>query len=123
MTAQVYEFTMPLRTISEANDRAHWRARHERHRDQRLHTSMWMRKMLHRDHVKLSLPAVVTLTRIAHRKLDDGDNLPMSLKHVRDEIAAQLGVDDANPLITYQYKQEKCLRGKYGVRVNFEVKK
>lgn len=51
----------------------------------------------------------VTLTRFAPSKrgLDD-DNLPKSLKHVRDGVAFALGVlDDADPRYRWIYKHEQ----------------
>ena len=31
-----------------------------------------------------------------------------------------LGIDDASPLLTWEYEQEKCKRGQYGVRIQVE---
>jgi hypothetical protein len=50
---------------------------------------------------------VVRLTRLAPRTLDPGDNLPTSLKGVRDQVATWLGVDDRSPLVRFEYAQEK----------------
>lgn len=49
-------------------------------------------------------PVTVTLTRLAAKKLDD-DNLRRAMKPVRDEVAAWLGMDDADPRITWRYDQ------------------
>jgi hypothetical protein len=59
-----------------------------------------------------ALPVVVTLTRIAPRRLDS-DNLQGGCKAARDEVAAWLGVDDADPRVEWRYEQSKAL----GVRV------
>lgn len=39
------------------------------------------------------------------RLLDEGDNLPFSLKPLRDRVAASLGIDDADPRVTWKYHQ------------------
>jgi hypothetical protein len=49
---------------------------------------------------------VVKLTRVAPRALDD-DNLRGALKSVRDGLASWLKVDDATPLVRWEYGQEK----------------
>jgi hypothetical protein len=54
--------------------------------------------------MRFPLPVVVKLTRIGQKRLDD-DNLRPALKAVRDCVAAWLGVDDANPLIRWEYGQ------------------
>lgn len=65
------------------------------------------------------LPRMVVLTRIGPRKMDS-DNLAISFKHVRDEIAAQYGVDDGSELYDWVYAQESRGKGVYAVRI--EVK-
>ncbi len=50
--------------------------------------------------------AAVLLERISRGKLDD-DNLRGALKAVRDEVAAQLGVDDGDARVLYEYAQSK----------------
>ena len=62
---------------------------------------------------KAELPVTVKLTRIGPRTMDS-DNCIAGLKACRDGIAARLGVDDADPRITWEYAQE---RGEYGLRV------
>ena len=63
-------------------------------------------------------PIVVTLTRIAPRLLDVGDNLSGgSLKSLRDGIADWLGVPDNDPRVTWLYDQRKGEPKKYAVEV------
>lgn len=47
----------------------------------------------------------VRLTRVSPGTLDD-DAVPAALKHVRDGVAARLRVDDASPLVRWEYAQE-----------------
>jgi hypothetical protein len=50
--------------------------------------------------------------------LCDDDNLQGACKAIRDEIAKLCGVDDGpKGPIKWEYAQEKCKRGQYGVRV------
>ena len=98
---------LPLRLVSEANIRCHWSIRARRvkaHRNAAIAVP------------KAALPCVVTLTRIAPRKLDD-DNLRSACKGVRDGISDRLGVADNDPRITWAYGQEKGKPKQYAVRV------
>jgi hypothetical protein len=46
----------------------------------------------------------VLIVRYGRRTLDD-DNLATSYKNFRDELAAQLGIDDGDPRIKFSYDQ------------------
>lgn len=96
--------TIPMRTVSEANQHRHWRKRQRRAKSQR-HTA-WVHTLKLLGGTGKALPLVVTLTRIAPRKLDD-DNLRGALKAVRDGVADALGVDDGDDRVTWLYSQRK----------------
>ncbi len=96
---------LPLRLVSLANMREHWRTRARRAKQHRMACIAIP---------KARVPCTVLITRLAPRTLDD-DNLQGAAKSVRDGIADRLGVDDADPRITWLYAQEKC--SEYGVRV------
>ena len=66
--------------------------------------------------MRFPLPVIVRLTRIGQKRLDD-DNLRMALKAVRDCVAAWLGVDDANPLIRWEYGQRAGFVGGCLIRI------
>ena len=109
--------SLPIKAVSLTNQREHWATRASRaraHREAvawawRAHPKLWPRVP--------KLPCVVTITRVGPRILDS-DNLQGAGKHVRDEVARQIGVDDADPRIVWRYEQE---RGKgYEVRVEIE---
>lgn len=102
---------LPIRTVSEANRRGHWRRHADRIREQR-----WLTKTYLHGLALPKLPAEITLTRITpHARGFDSDNVASSLKAVRDGVADAYGVDDGSPLYTWKYWQE---RGKdYGVRI------
>ena len=61
-------------------------------------------------------PYVVTLTRVGPRRIDS-DNAVSAFKHVRDEIAARIGINDGDTRIAWLYRQE---RGPFSVRVRVE---
>jgi hypothetical protein len=100
---------LPIKTVSLTNQREHWRTRYKRTKYQREAVSMLMPK-------GVPVPCTVRLTRISSGVLDD-DNLPASLKSVRDQIAALSGVDDADPRIKWVYAQERINKRQYEVRV------
>lgn len=62
------------------------------------------------------VPCTVKMIRLSSGKLDS-DNLQGALKSIRDGIADALGVKDNDPRVTWEYVQEKCRRGEFGIRV------
>ena len=97
-----------VRLVSEANEHTHYSERAKRASSQRMVVAAVLRSAR-----RVAVPCVVAITRIAPRDLDT-DNLQGSAKHVRDEVAAWLGVDDRDPRVTWHVGQE---RGAYSVRV------
>lgn len=98
-----FSLTLPIKTVSEANARGKWQ-QIRRKADQPLKVKVWMDLYRNR---RPSLPVTVRLTRIGPKALDRGDNLPASLKAVRDEVAAAYGQGDGegSPL-EFDYWQE-----------------
>lgn len=92
---------LPLRIVSVANLREHWRTRAGR---AKLHRAT--AKAVMRAHKPPALPITVTLTRISPRSLDD-DNLAAAFKACRDGVADWLGLPDNHPGIRWQYAQRK----------------
>lgn len=111
---------IPIKTISEGNCFEPWQTRHRRHKSQKKAVFYAMLPIKY----QLGLPCTITLIRQASRFLDVGDNLPMSMKFIRDGIAEQITGDfvpgraDNNPGFTWKYDQEKSK--KYGVKIIFE---
>ena len=62
---------------------------------------------------------VVSLVGLRRRTLDD-DNFVGACKHLRDAIAASLGIDDGDKRIIWQYGQQHT-QGREGVLVHIEV--
>lgn len=109
----------PIRTVSELNDRSRWgQIRRKKRQRQDIR---WILNVS----PKPSLPCAVLMTRIAPRALDQGDNLNSAFKAIRDEIAAWLGIDDADPLVSWRYSQRRGATREYAVEITFieEAKK
>ena len=102
---------IPLKTVSEANVRCHWRVKAQRVKNQRFSVAAALSGK------KLPpLPAVICMTRIGPRKLDS-DNLAISFKACRDEVAKAYGIDDGREdMYFWTYAQQ---RGpEYGVEIS-----
>lgn len=111
---------LPIRTVSEANAHTHWRERARRAKTQRLAAGVRVLAAIGLAPAP-QLPLVITLTRIAPRKLDS-DNLAGSLKHVRDGIADVLGFNDRDERCTWVYDQQRgAVAGSYSVLVGIEA--
>ena len=112
------EVKIPIRLVSEANISDHWTKKHKRKQKVRLLLLSYLP-----DLSKCQLPCKVTLTRIAPRKLDKEDNLPMAFKYVKDFLADKLipgkaaGRSDDDERIEWNYEQEKGDPKEYAVYI------
>ena len=106
--------TLPLATVSLANEHTHWRTRSTRVKAQRPLVIACLRATGQR----AELPCVVVLTRTAPRQLDD-DNAVSACKGVRDSVAQFIGVDDRDPRVTWHVAQAK---GKVSVRIEIRAR-
>jgi hypothetical protein len=115
--AQAVRLEIPLTLPSEANLREHWRPKAERAKAQRAAIALAMGRRLR----ALRHPTakfVITMTRQAPRELDE-DNLAGAFKHVKDEVALQLGFkDDRGKRLGWRRAQAK---GPVAVVVEVEV--
>jgi hypothetical protein len=70
-----------------------------------------------------SRPRSVVVSLVGHRRriLDD-DNFVGACKHLRDSIAASIGLDDGDPCLRWEYSQHQT-RGAEGVVVTIQVAK
>jgi hypothetical protein len=88
---------VPIHVISSANARdAHWGQRKARTDAQRAAVAYALRGL-----PLPELPAVVTMTRVG-KKVLDSDNHAAALKSCRDQVAAEYGVDDADPRLVFE---------------------
>ena len=116
--------SVPIKTVSELNVVEHWAKRAKRAKEQRALTAMVLANAAASGDITgaITLPALVTITRIAPRELDS-DNLAASQKHIRDGVADWLNVDDRHhERVAYQYKQRKGKPKEYAVEVLIERK-
>lgn len=108
--------TIPFRTVSESNMREHHMAKARRVKWQRNVVGLAVRPRV--KGMAHPLPCSVLMTRVAPRPLDD-DNLRGALKATRDQIAAELGVDDRDPRVVWRYAQRRGGKGVYAVEIVF----
>jgi len=103
---------LACRVVSEANRRDHWTIQRRRAELQAnaLHAAIAGAGLT--DHTP-PLPVVVTFTRTGRQQLDD-DNLARAFKSLRDRLAEWIGVDDADPLVSWRSDQHT---GEPGVTV------
>ena len=123
--------SLPMKIVSAANKREHWSAKAKRVKAERAAVTPAVRSALGvmaalRTAVgspqRISyLPAVVTLTRIAPRPLDDDNNVS-GMKAIRDGVADALGIDDADPRVTWRYAQAKGKPKEYALTIQIEAR-
>lgn len=125
--ARMIEFTIPIKTVNESNGQhGHWRTKAKRRKGQRrqayFETTSNMTQIIYGQRFRTApMHCVVLMTRLSAGTLD-GDNLCVSLKSIRDGVADAFGLPDNDPRFTWNYAQEKCKRGQYGVRITITSK-
>lgn len=106
-------FEIPVKAVSLTNEHTHWRSKHNTAKPQRKAGYLYALQARIRT---LPFPLVITMTRIAPRPLDS-DNLPPSMKSIRDGISDALKIDDRDPRVEWEYRQEKRKPKEYAVLV------
>lgn len=125
-------WTIPIRTVSEANSSEHWTKKAKRHKQQQFFVRLAYKKFIE----KLDFPCTVTMIRLSPRPLDD-DNLRSAFKYIRDEISECIfpekagvymtkkgkvkkikGRADSDERIIWHYLQEKSPG--YGIRIEID---
>lgn len=111
---------LPIKTVSEANlSREHWTKKHKRHKLQKEAIRFALANRVTPD----MLPCTIKLTRIAPRKLDQWENMPMSQKYILDAICELLvpnkaiGQADSDNRIQVRYEQIKGIPHEYAIEV------
>ena len=113
------DFQIPVRTISEANQREHWAVKNKRKKDQQLETIVAFHNNVNRKDVQF--PCTVILTRIAPKAMDV-DNLAGSFKHVQDALASKMGIDDGDAeKVSWVYQQKPIGHRHYSVKVEIRA--
>jgi hypothetical protein len=91
-----------IKTVSEANQREHWAKRSKRKtQQQRDFSTLWKS---HKP--KVATPCTITFTRYSCNTMD-ADNLAGAFKHVQDQLAREIGIDDGDKRIEWRYRQER----------------
>jgi len=114
----ILKWKIPVKTVSEANCSEHWTKKKKRHDIQKK----WVWLFFNREGHFIPLPCKIKLTRIG-KKILDSDNLPTSMKWIRDAIADSIftglapGRADDNHNLFWQYSQQ--VGKEYGVIVEF----
>lgn len=115
----VWNYYIPLKTVSEANNSDHWTKKSKRHKLQKLK----VKAIFLKERPPITIPCSVVLVRIAPRELDEHDNLRTSLKYIVDAISEYLipgkaiGRADDCKEITWDYKQEKGDPKEYAISI------
>jgi hypothetical protein len=102
-------FTIPeVHLVSESNrKREHWAIGYNRAKKQKEAVRRALTGRLPNFELATETKITITLTRHDPFLITDDDNLISAFKHVRDEIAKQLGVNDGDERITWVCKQSK----------------
>ena len=110
--------TLPIVSVSEANNRQHWVAKRRRAIAQQQAVTVALKNNVLTVAWCADKPLTVELVRIGGKMLDD-DNLHSAFKATRDAIAAFFGRDDGSELWTWKYDQEPGPQPQ-GVRIVIE---
>jgi hypothetical protein len=109
-----------IRAASELNRREHWTKRDARRTLQQTIVSLKFRDFRLAEKL-VKRPWRITISRVGPR-LMDSDNNAASLKHVQDQVARELGIDDGDRTeATWDYRQLK--QPFYAVRVHVAERK
>jgi len=117
---KVISFTIPIKTVSEANNFDHWTGKRNRKIHQNFFIDAFFNK--HVSDSDIVFPCKVKMIRVAPRKLDD-DNLRMLFKNTRDRISEKLipglakGRADGDERIAWDYGQEKGKPNYHAIRI------
>lgn len=115
------EWQIPIHTVSEANTQEHWTKKKKRHDLQKR----WIWLFFKKERPDISFPCHIKLTRIG-KKMLDSDNLPVSMKWIRDTVADTLipgkapGQADNDPGLSWEYDQQ--IGKEYAVKIEFVMR-
>jgi hypothetical protein len=90
-----------IKTVSEANQREHWAVKSKRKKGQQHDFSVLWRNQKR----KVRLPATIIFTRYSCKILDT-DNLAGAFKHIQDQLAREIGIDDGSSQVKWRYEQQ-----------------
>ncbi len=108
--------TIPIKTTSE-NGYRRMQPMVRAQKTKRMRETLQL--ILQAELQRVTFPFRCRIVRLSAGTLDH-DNLLGALKTVRDSIARFAGVDDADPIATWLYDQEKVPMGTHGIRIELE---
>lgn len=94
---------LPIKTVSEANQREHWANRHRRKKAQQAIAVPILQAALRPIPTP---PLAITFTRVSVSKMD-ADNLAGAMKHIQDALCHVLGIDDGDDKLRFAYAQRR----------------
>lgn len=110
--------TVPIRIESlNKTYSEHWRTRSKRNTSHRA--AVWFSLKAAKAAHDLA-PCVVTLTRIAPRRVDAHENLRAGFKSAVDAVADWIGLDDADERIEWRYAQRRGGVMEYAAEIRIE---
>lgn len=115
---------LPLHLSGKKSSHEHWIVKAKRTKFQRQYVYEKLMRLWEEGPL-LGLPLVVTITRIAPRALDEGDNLSYACSAVRDAISDWLAGqylqgDDRQDELEWRYEQRRVVPGFYAVEIRVE---
>jgi len=105
-----------IKTVSEANQSEHWRTKHRRKKEQQKEFHYLWRCLP----AAVNFPAQITFTRFSCKELDQ-DNLAGAFKHVQDQLARELGIDDGDGSVKWKYEQKRISKRQHYFTVEIEA--
>lgn len=111
--------SLPIVTVSEANNREHWTAQNARKQQQQSEVRWEWKRLVKR--WRPPLPCTIRFTRLGPNKLDS-DNLQRAFKGIRDEVCSLIGEDDGSPLLDFEYHQAPFESGPRQYQVRIEIR-
>ena len=114
----------PLRLTNAKSRHEHWTVQSKRTRIQRHYVFEHL-MALWEDGPLLGMPLHITITRIAPRVLDEGDNLAYAASAVRDAISdwlcgQYLKGEDRQEGLVWEYEQKRLVPGFYACEITVE---
>jgi hypothetical protein len=121
---ELTKLDLPVTTVSETNQRCHWTVKARRVKTQRYAVAYCWLALPVAMRVGIvqcidTFGLTVTLVRVGGRRMDD-DNLRAAFKAIRDELAKQMAVDDGDPAVRWNYRQQPGKRKATALAI-FEV--
>lgn len=126
VSAERIEIALGVRLESRANVNKHWSHTYKTKKDVNEALKLMLALVANDVRQAMATGCKVTMVRVAPRRLDKDDNLPMAFKGIKDTLAqwlfgGQVGRNDERQEVSWVYEQANEGVKIYGVRVVCEV--